>query len=183
MAFKAFCIPTIDIAPFFVFVKADKIEVRWILPLVIPFLVLLMSSFKFKDIDKKLKYGFRTFIVIIGVQFLRTPVEKLLGIPSSVHFGFEPISNILTHKYSNYQWMLPDVTYAGNIKLLNPDRTIFSSDDFSLNPKLRNQDKVLVFKGDFPNGANQPTDTILGFGMERDTLFFVKHRKQVKFSQ
>lgn len=180
---KLFAAQILILFLFFVFIEADKIEARWLLPLLLPFMVLLMLSLKFKYINGFIKYGFVTFMGIIVMQFLRTPVERIFGIPSSVHFGFEPISNILRNEYPEHHWVLPDVTYAGNIKLLNPNRTIFSSDDFSLNPDKNDQDKVLVFRGMVPNGANDPTDTIFGFGMERDTLYFVRQSDAIKFKK
>ncbi|WP_165869342.1 ArnT family glycosyltransferase [Maribacter algicola] len=176
---KLFVVQILILLLFFLLVKAQKVEVRWLLPLLLPFIILWAKSFQFENIIKIKRYAFVTFIVIIGFQFLRTPMEKVLGIPSSVHFGFEPISNILRQNYSGKEWVLPNVTYAGNIKLLNPNRLIISNDDFSFGTSINGKNRVFVYIGKIPDECRKPTDSILGFGREKDTLFFVPNLNEL----
>lgn len=177
---KLFVVQILVLLLFFSLVKAQKVEVRWLLPLLLPFIILWIKSFKIENNRATKKYAFMTFVVLIGFQFLRTPMEKVLGIPSSVHFGFEPISNILRQDYSDKEWVLPDVTYAGNIKLLNPNKLIFSNDDFSLGVNINTEDKVFVYIGKILDEYSKPTDSIVGFGSEKDTLFFVPNLKRTE---
>ncbi|MDV7139396.1 glycosyltransferase family 39 protein [Maribacter sp. TH_r10] len=160
---------------FFVVLNVQKVEERWLLPLVLPFMVLLMRSVEFKSVTKWSSYGFVLFLIVVGFQVLRTPVEKVMGIPSSVHFGFEPLNDVLEKKYDDKIWMLPDVTYAGNVKLLNPEKEVFAKDDFSLPiSKLLNIEGVEVMLKRDVTGNEKVLDSILNFGKERDTLFIVK---------
>lgn len=159
---------------FFVFLNVQKVEERWLLPLVLPYMVLLMQSIIFKAPRIWCRYLFILFLSVIVIQIVRTPVEKALGIPSSVHFGFEPLSNVLTERYANKQWMLPDVTYGGNIRILNPEKEIFTRDDFSLpRSKFSNIDGVEVVLGKESLQGRIPVETLLDFGKEKDTLFIV----------
>ncbi len=73
--------------------------------------------------------------------------------------------------------MLPDVTYGGNIWLLDPEKEIVSKDDFSY-PKS----KFLNFKGvevvlgkDLVKGR-KVLDSISDFGKERSALFIVERK-------
>ncbi len=157
----------------FVGLNVQKVEERWLLPLLLPFIVLLLRSLEFKSERKWSTYLYALFITVIVVQTLRTPIEKMLGIPSSVHFSFKPISDRLNKNYGNQAWMLPDVTYGGNIRVLNPTREIFSRDDFSLPETKRkkvNSVEVVVGKANL-NGVT-PSGKVVGYGMERDTLYF-----------
>ena len=180
---KLFVVQILVLLLFFLLVKAQKVEVRWLLPLLLPFIILWIKSFQFENIIKTKRYAFVTFIILIGFQFLRTPMEKVLGIPSSVHFGFEPISSKLRQDYSDKEWVLPEVTYAGNIKLLNPNRLIFSNDDFSLGTSINGKNKVFVYIGKIPDEYIKPADSILGFGREKDTLFFVPNLKRIELKE
>lgn len=177
---RLFVVQILVLLLFFSLVEAQKVEVRWLLPLLLPFIILWIKSFQFENIKKTQRYAFVTFIILIGFQFLRTPMEKVSGISSSVHFGFEPISNILRQEYSDKEWVLPNVTYAGNIKLLNQNRLIFSKDDFSLGTSNNGKNRVFVYIMKIPNEYTKPTDSLLGFGRERDTLFFVPNLNRIK---
>ncbi|MFD0798023.1 ArnT family glycosyltransferase [Maribacter chungangensis] len=159
---------------FFTFLNVQKVEERWLLPLVLPYMVLLMRSMVFKMPGSASRYLFVLFLAVISVQVGRTPVEKSLGIPSSVHFGFEPLSTILNDAYANKQWMLPDVTYGGNIRILNPHKEVFSRDDFSLpSSKLGEIEGVEVVLGKESLQGRIPVETLVDFGKEKDTLFMV----------
>jgi hypothetical protein len=67
-----------------------------------------------------------------------------------------------------------DVTYAGNIRLLNQDREVFALDDFSLPVnELNTAEGVFIVK----DKNNKPElgilkDSILDFGKDRESLFF-----------
>lgn len=159
---------------FFIVFNVQKVEERWLLPLLLPFVVLLIRLVEFKNIDKWSSYLFRVFLLVVVVQVIRTPVEKGLDIPSTVHFGFEPLSKILNEYYANEQWILPDVTYGGNIRILNPNTEIFSEDDFSLpSSKRRNIDGVVVVVGTETLNDKIPMQKLVDFGKEKDTLFIV----------
>ncbi|PWK23963.1 ArnT family glycosyltransferase [Maribacter polysiphoniae] len=159
---------------FFVVMDVQKIEERWLLPLVLPFMVLLVRSVGFKSIRKWSTYGFVLFLTVIGLQILRTPAEKVLGIRSSVHFGFEPLYDVLQKDYGEKKWMLPNVTYAGNIRLLDPQREVFAKDDFSLpKSKLVNFDGVEVVLEKELVKDKRVLDSIPDFGKERNTIFIV----------
>lgn len=159
---------------FFVVLNVQKVEERWLLPLVLPFMVLLFRSVEFKSVPKWSSYLFIMFLSVIALQVARTPAEKVLGIPSSVHFGFEPVSKCL-QKHADKQWMLPYVTYGGNIRVLNPKKEIFSKDDFSLpKSKLQEQEMIEVVLGKENLNGRIPLEQLLDFGKEKDTLFLVK---------
>ncbi len=162
------------VALVFVILGIQKVEVRWLLPLFLPFLVLLPDMIVLKKPKQWEYYGFYTFLFVLFFQTIRTPSEKLLGISSSVHYGFEAISEKLEQDYPKKQWILPNVTYGGNIRLLNPQREVFSLDDFSLPAHKRNSiDCVWVtINKENPLKMDKPTDSIPNFGKEREHLFF-----------
>ena len=160
----------------FVFMNIQKVEERWLLPLVLPFMIVLMRSVEFNAIQKWSSYLFVVFVSVIVIQTLRTPVERILNIPSSVHFGFEPLSGTLNSQFGEQIWMLPDVTYGGNIKMLNPKKEIFSKDDFSLPPINSSDANIIeVVIGKETVKEENPLGRLLDFGKERDTLFIVPY--------
>ena len=119
----------------FVFFDVREVETRWLLPLFLPFLVLLPMYIDALILSKSNRIGIYVFCFVLFAQVLRTPVEKVFDITSSVHYGFEPISEILRNEHSVKQWMLPNVTYGGNVKLLNKNKKVLALDDFSLSKK------------------------------------------------
>ncbi len=159
---------------FFVVFNVQKVEERWLFPLLLPFVVLLVRLVEFKS-DHKWSTGlFRLFLLVVVIQVVRTPVEKVLDIPSSVHYGFEPLSELLNKRYANKKWQLPNVTYGGNIHILNPDTEIFSGDDFSLSgSKLQNVEGVAVLVGKENLNGRIPIEQLVDFGKEKDTLFIL----------
>ena len=149
---------------FFIF-QSQKVETRWLLPLFISFVVLLIENLSFKNNSK--------LVTVIGVQTLRTPVESVMNIPSSVHFGFEPITNKLSKNFDDYQWVLPNVTYAGNVRLLHPERTILSADDYSLTAlELQHKREVEITINPSEIKQTTPVDSLIGFGKEKENLYF-----------
>lgn len=158
----------------FIFLDVREVETRWLLPLFLPFLVLLPMLIDEVVLSKWNRIGMYSFCFVLFVQILRTPVEKVFDIPTSVHFGFEPISDILRNKYSDSQWMLPNVTYGGNVKLLNKNKEVFALDDFSL-PKNKIDNSQTIFA--VTNKEDKPlvtvlTDSIIGFGKDKENVFF-----------
>ncbi|APQ16367.1 glycosyltransferase family 39 protein [Maribacter hydrothermalis] len=170
---KMFFVQLLVLGLFFLIFQSQKVETRWLMPLFIPFMVLLIESNSFKNNQKLVLVGFWIFILVIGIQTIRTPIEKLLNIPSSVHFGFEPVVNKLKVNYDEYQWVLPNVTYAGNVRLLYPERTILSADDYSLTAlELKHEREVEITIN--PSNVKQatPVDSLIGFGKEKENLYF-----------
>lgn len=165
---------------FFVILNVQKVEERWLMPLLLPFMILLLRSVEFKAIQKWSFYGFAIFVSLIAVQVIRTPVEKLLGIPSSVHFGFEPLATSLQKNYPDKQWILPDVTFGGSIRLLNLEKEIFTRDDFSLpKSKLKDVDGVVVIIGKENLKEKIALEQLLDFGKEKDTLFILNFERDI----
>ena len=158
---------------FFLVFQSQKVETRWLLPLFIPFIVLLIETISFKNSTKLVSFGFRIFIAVIFIQTVRTPVEKILNIPSSVHFGFEPIANKLSKNYDEYQWVLPNVTYAGNVRLLHPERTIISADDYSLRTlEFKHKKEVEITINPSEVKQTTPVDSLIVFGKDMENLYF-----------
>lgn len=158
---------------FFLIFQSPKVETRWLLPLCIPFTILLLESVELKRSNKLVTIGFWLFYAVILIQTIRTPIEKLLEIPSSVHFGFQPVANKLSSKYIDYQWVLPNVTYAGNVRLLHPEKIIFSTDDYSLsNKNNKNKESIKVSIDKSINQSSIAVDSIIGFGKEKENLYF-----------
>lgn len=173
---KLFWIQVVVLAMTFTVLNIQKVETRWLLPLFFPFVILLLSKLKIDDNPKFTKPFYYCFLAVLLIQTLRTPVEKMLRIPSSVHFGFYSISDKLNIKYKNNTWVLPNVTYAGNIRILNPDREIYAMDDYSL-PKNTIDTTNTVFisiKNTNLFLKKEAQDSILDFGLEKDDLFFLK---------
>ena len=170
---KMFLAQLLVLGLFFLVFQSQKVETRWLLPLFIPFIVLLIETISFKNSTKLVSFGFRIFIAVIFIQTVRTPVEKILNIPSSVHFGFEPIANKLSKNYDEYQWVLPNVTYAGNVRLLHPDRTIISADDYSLGTlEFKHKKEVEITINPSEVKQTTPVDSLIVFGKDMENLYF-----------
>jgi len=158
---------------FFLVFQSQKVETRWLLPLFIPFIVLLLETVSFKNNTKLVSFGFRIFIAVIFIQTVRTPIEKILNIPSSVHFGFEPVANKLSKNYDDNQWVLPNVTYAGNVRLLHPERTIISADDYSLRTlEFKHKKEVEITINPSEVKQTTPVDSLIVFGKDMENLYF-----------
>ncbi|WP_299324628.1 glycosyltransferase family 39 protein [uncultured Maribacter sp.] len=170
---KMFLAQLLVLGLFFLVFQSQKVETRWLLPLFIPFIVLLIETVSFKNSTKLVSFGFRIFIAVVFIQTVRTPIEKILNIPSSVHFGFEPIANKLSKNYDDNQWVLPNVTYAGNVRLLHPERTIISADDYSLRTlEFKHKKEVEITIN--PSEVKQitPVDSLIVFGKDKENLYF-----------
>ncbi|MDO1511788.1 glycosyltransferase family 39 protein [Maribacter confluentis] len=157
---------------FFVVFQTQKVETRWLLPLFIPFTILLMESIELKNGMKVVKIGYWLFYSVLFAQVVRTPLEQLLQIKSSVQYGFHPVAKMLEDKYPDDQWTLPNVTYAGNIRLLRPGRTIIAQDDYSYEDKHTGEPKLQVSFNKPANGQYVVMDSILDFGKEKQNIYF-----------
>ncbi|WP_396633784.1 ArnT family glycosyltransferase [Maribacter sp. R86514] len=170
---KMFLAQLVVVGLFFLVFQSQKVETRWLLPLFIPFVVLLLESVSFKNNKKLINVGFWVFVAVVFLQTLRTPIEKVLNIPSSVHFGFDPIASKLSENYDHYQWVLPNVTYAGNVRLLHPERTIFSADDYSLPLiELKHEKEVEIRIDRSAMKQTAPVDSLIVFGKDMENLYF-----------
>ncbi len=159
---------------FFVITDVQKVEERWLLPIFLPFLALLFQRISLVNSDRWVTTGYFLFLFVVGMQTIRTPVEKLLDIPSSVHFSFVPVAQKLMGNYPETQWILPDVTYAGSVRLLCPERRIFARDDFSLpETQLSGKEIIEVVSGRQNLNNRIILDSISNFGMQKEQLYFV----------
>ncbi|MEH6706089.1 MAG: glycosyltransferase family 39 protein [Galbibacter orientalis] len=154
----------------FVGINSSKISDRWLLPLFLPFFILLLNCFQFKKIEAWKKWSMRVFIFIIFLQIFRTPVEKIVGIDSSVHHSFSIIADKLD-KFSEKQWNLPDVTYAGSVKFERPNKIVYSADDFTLpRTKIDSSNTIFVLKE--KQKGFLVKDSVNGFGEAKETVYF-----------
>ena len=159
----------------FIVMKIYKVETRWLLPIFIPYTVLILSLLQINSAKQCLKYGFGFFIFVIIGQTMRTPIEKFLKISSSVHYGFNKISEDLNTEFADKQWVLPDVTYGGNIRFLNADKEILSLDDFTLPKSLEKQGNRVVVRMDSDSLfilKSNVVHRVTGFGKEKENLSF-----------
>ncbi|WP_405383328.1 ArnT family glycosyltransferase [Maribacter sp. LLG6340-A2] len=157
---------------FFLIFQTQKVETRWLLPLFLPFTVLLWESVTLKNHFRLVKIGFWLFYGVLFAQVVRTPIEKVLQVKSSVQYGFHPIADKLKNTYPHHLWNLPNVTYAGNIRLLHPGRKIIAQDDYSYVKKDTVTKEILVsFKK--PVYKNfKVVDSLLDFGKEKQDIYF-----------
>ncbi|AWX45601.1 hypothetical protein HME9304_02628 [Flagellimonas maritima] len=169
--FKLMIVQLLLLVLCFILINIQDVQTRWLLPLVLPYIVVFMKSI---DINKKniKKTGIVLFLLIIMFQVLRTPVERFLGIFSAVHFDYGQLSKKLNTDYSDAVWILPNVTYGGQIKLLNPDKELFTLDDFSI-PDSRKIDKNHVVVSNLKNVFEniQPKDSILNYGPDKENIY------------
>ncbi|MEH6681605.1 MAG: glycosyltransferase family 39 protein [Sediminicola sp.] len=156
------------------------VERRWLFPLLLPGVTVPVGKLALDSSRLWERLGFGFFITVLGFQLIRTPLEKSLKIPSSVHYGFGPISEKLLREYPDKQWQLPNVTYGGNVRLLSPGREIISLDDYSLPQKyVEMADTVTVVEKSnwidlSRSGLSMPQDSLVGFGMDSITLYFIR---------
>lgn len=172
---KLFIIQFVIASVVFVSIGSSKVSERWLLPIFLPFLVLLFSFFQFKKITVWIKWSFRLFVVVLIVQLVRTPVEKMLKIDSSVHHSFEPIA-LKLDAFSKKQWVLPDVTYAGSVKFERTKKMVFSSDDFTL-PKTVIDSSNAIFVQKEKDANLEIIDSLIGFGEAKEALYFGVKKK------
>jgi len=169
--FRLFVVQIMVLLVFFVVTDVENVEARWLLPLFLPYLVLWIGCLS-EDNGRLRQWGGFVFVLFIVFQVVRTPAEVLMDIKSDNQFDYAPLSNMLRNKHPNEVWVLPDVTYGGQIRLLNEGKTIYTLDDFSIpaNAKVSRKGVVLAkAKDDFDE--LQPIDSLLQYGPEKDDIF------------
>src|SRR5690606_23502399 len=72
---------------FFVLADVKQVESRWLLPLLLPYLVLWAASFG-PLVPNFKRWGLVLFLGLLGFQLLRSPVEQFLGVPSDNQFDY-----------------------------------------------------------------------------------------------
>lgn len=164
---------------FFILMDANEVHARWLLPLLLPFLVLLIDKTDFKVSLQK--WGTITFLTVLVFQVVRTPMEQLLGIGSDIHYKYNKLAEKLSEDYENTTWVLPNVTYGGQIRWYRPDHEIFTLDDFSI-PKEQRKHGEFMLVTTKKNHMDQRflVDSLLQYGPDLDDLYFYSNYGTLK---
>ena len=184
--FKLFMLQTVIVFLIFIFFDVQKVEVRWLLPLYLPYVILLLKYIDYRNAKYWSEFGTVIYVVLVFVQVIRTPIEKLFGISSSVHNEY----SLIVHKIDQYSTadclaVLPDVTYAGQVHFLRPNKRVVFKGDYSIQKKeLKAKEYLVIRKNNLsPSNANGILlDSIIGFGKDRDTLRFYSFQGTKKLS-
>ncbi len=179
---KMLIIQTALVLLIFTIVNSGRISERWLLPLYLPFSILLLKVFVPKNKTSWQRWGMRLFVFVILVQVLRTPFESLLGIDSVVHHSFTPVIDKLERNHPEKAWQLPDIVYAGSISYKKPGKTIFCADDFTL-PKNALDSLNTVFVTKQKVEGLELIDSIMEFGYAKDNLYFYEKSSQITIQQ
>ncbi|MEX0314150.1 MAG: hypothetical protein AB3N18_08230, partial [Allomuricauda sp.] len=155
----------------FVIVDAQDVHGRWLLPLLLPYLVVFVSLFR-EVKSNYIKWGTILYFSVLTFQLVRTPFEKLLGIPSDIHFEFSELHQKLNKEFPTETWVLPNVTYGGQVRLLNPTREIFTLDDFSATIPKNFENRYGVVSNEKGATGLAPIDSIPQYGPDKDNLYF-----------
>lgn len=158
---------------FFAMADVRNVESRWLLPLLLPFLVLLVEKMSYGS-GRLVQWGTYVFMGLLVFQTLRTPIEKWLGIVSDNQFDYSPLSMKLENEYPDAVWILPNVTYGGQLRVLNTDKTIFTLDDFSIPDDEISAKKSVVLTTSRNFLESSPIDSLLQYGPDADDIFFFK---------
>lgn len=159
---------------FFMLTGVERIETRWLLPLLFPHLLLWAASVDPGPVPLK-KFGSILFLALLGFQLVRSPMERLLGITSDIQFDPTGLSEELKAHFPDGPWVLPHVTYGGQMRLLNQDRCLLTLDDFSIPAALiPARAGVVLMSGDNPHGIQKPLDSLMDYGPQGDDLYFFK---------
>ncbi len=171
---QLFVVQMLTMTIFFVAADVKNVEARWLLPLLLPYLVLWIDSIPEKY-GKFKRWGGFVFIFFVIIQVVRTPTEKMLGIKSDNQFDYTPLSNKLREQYPNDVWILPNVTYGGQLRLLNQKKTMLTLDDFSIPESLMVPEHgvVLATSKDL-FASKEPLDSLVQYGPDKDDIFFYK---------
>lgn len=158
----------------FAVLEVHKVERRWLLPLMLPYVLVLLKRIEFQHTDRVMRIAFWMFCTAIIVQTVRTPVERMLRIDSAVHHSFEPLRAKLSAVAPEQQWVLPDVTYAGSVRFLQPTKEVFFWKDYTVETKAIDSAKaVFVTKStERPPTHFFKIDSLSTFGYRSDTLVF-----------
>nr|WP_299167950.1 glycosyltransferase family 39 protein [uncultured Allomuricauda sp.] len=157
---------------FFIFMNVKEVQARWLVPLLLPYFIFLIGNLGL-DNKKVRKWGMPLFLLILVFQVFRTPAERFLGITSDIHFDYTGLSDKLQTEYSNSVWVLPNVTYGGQIKLHNPKKELFTLDDFSI-PESKKYDRphVILSSLNRLSESLKPTDSLSQYGPDKEDLYF-----------
>ncbi|SNY99385.1 ArnT family glycosyltransferase [Flagellimonas pacifica] len=158
---------------FFVLMDAQDVHGRWLLPLLLPYLVLFVA-FLGSIKNNYIKWGTIIYISVLCFQVLRTPLEKLLGIKSDIHFEYTALEQKLHKEFPKETWVLPNVTYGGQIRLLDPTRKIFTLDDFSATLPKTFKNGCSVVSTQKESFTSTAVDSLLQYGPDDDDLYFFK---------
>ncbi|PCE64224.1 glycosyltransferase family 39 protein [Sediminicola luteus] len=178
--FILFVVQAVVVLVVFLFMGIQKVETRWLLPLFLPFVPVLITAMKI-PVEKYIPKFYLIFLLVIALQFLRTPVEKVFGIPSAVHYSFKPLHQHLQQHYPERSWLFFDITYAGNIRLLDKQKVVGTYDDFLLSEKHLKWPRVKVItKYAHTPEWGAPTDSITEFGRFKETVYLIDETTEVK---
>ncbi|MCR9228065.1 MAG: glycosyltransferase family 39 protein [Flavobacteriaceae bacterium] len=168
---KLFVVQIMTLLVFFIVVDAGSVQTRWLLPLFLPYLILWIGCLS-EDNGRLRQWGVFIFVLFVVFQVIRTPTEILMGIKSDNQFDYAPLSTMLREKYPEEVWVLPDVTYGGQIRLLNKERTIYTLDDFSIAANVKGSQKgVVLAKTKDCCDTIRPIDSLMQYGPEKDDVF------------
>lgn len=157
---------------FFIFMNVKEVQARWLLPLLLPYLIVLMGNLDIAN-EKVRKWGTPLFLLILVFQVFRTPSERFLGITSDIHFDYLGLSNKLKAEYSDAIWVLPNVSYGGQVRMHNSEKELFTLDDFSI-PKSKKHDQLHMIMSPFHSFSEnlKPTDSLSQYGPDKEDLYF-----------
>ncbi len=157
----------------FVLTDAQEVHGRWLLPLLLPYLVLFVV-FLGEAKNNYIKWGTIMYFLVLAFQLTRTPFEKLLGIQSDIHFEFTELHKKLDREFPKQIWMLPNVTYGGQIRILDSNKEIYTLDDFSADLPQNYGDGFCVVNTQKEDGVSIPLDSLVKYGPDSDNLYFFK---------
>lgn len=174
--FKLFVLQTALIFLLVIVFDINKIETRWLLPLYLPFTLLLQKSINFGKPKFWSKCGVISYSLLLLFQTVRTPFEKVFKIPSSVHNNYNKVTTkVIKHCAEDCLPILPNVTYAGQVYFIYPAKKVIFFDDYSISKNELNFKKYLLVTKNASLLSDDKCflkDSILGFGKEKDTLRF-----------
>lgn len=156
---------------FFIVMDATEVHARWLLPLLLPYLVLLIDKIDFKVSIQK--WGIIAFVTVLIFQVMRTPMEQFLGIGSDIHYKYDLFAEKLSEDFENTTWILPNVTYGGQIRWYHPNQEIFTLDDFSIPAEQKKlKEFVLITAKKNQMDRKHLVDSLFQYGPNRDDLYF-----------
>ena len=184
--FKLFLLQTALIFLMTIFFDVQKVEVRWLLPIYLPYIILLLKYTDFRVTTFWSRCGIIIYTLIVFLQTIRTPFEKLFHIPSSVHNDYSLIVDKIDQNATRgCLVILPDVTYAGQVIFLRPNKRVVFNGDYSIPKDELGAKNYLVIRKNAIRPINPHIllkDSIIGFGKDRDTLLFYSIQGTKKLS-
>jgi len=157
----------------FVVMNSQEVHGRWLLPLLLPYLVLFIALLE-PIKTGYIKWGTMGLVSILCFQVVRTPLEKLLGIPSDIHFEYTELRQKLKKEFDAETWVLPNVTYGGQIRFLDEERALYTLDDFSLTLPKHTAEGFVVVAHQNMLRTQKPVDSLITYGPNGENLYFFK---------